>query len=210
MAVTSVSTLRPGRDPPTRPPRHTSWLTRLSSPRRTMSVAGTISPASATRFGSSKITSAPSIARDTELTESASWFGNNSDVEHRYFPKHGGTFRGCAGSVQLFNRWIEAQCLNGPLGSMPGGARDRSLPPPRGPGHRPGQLHPPGGGGGADTTEGSMLPPIERNADTPSPIPPTPYLIERTEVTVLPDPAPLAGGTIVGVSVATPSRASPQ
>src|SRR5271165_960480 len=109
MAVTSVSTLRPGRDPPTRPPRHTSWLTRLSSPRRTMSVAGTISPASATRFGSSKITSAPSIARDTELTESASWFGNNSDVEHRYFPKHGGTFRGCAGSVQLFNRWIEAK-----------------------------------------------------------------------------------------------------
>src|SRR5271165_2787246 len=130
MAVTSVSTLRPGRDPPTRPPRHTSWLTRLSSPRRTMSVAGTISPASATRFGSSKITSAPSIARDTELTESASWFGNNSDVEHRYFPKHGGTFRGCAGSVQLFNRWIEAKGVGhlegGRLGRGDGSAIERS------------------------------------------------------------------------------------
>jgi len=28
--------------------------------------------------------------------KSASWFGDNSDFVHRYFPKHGGAFRGCA------------------------------------------------------------------------------------------------------------------
>src|SRR5208283_3269594 len=43
-----------------------------SSPRRTISVAGTISPASATRVGSSKITATRSILRDDDVTGSAS------------------------------------------------------------------------------------------------------------------------------------------
>ena len=70
--VTSVSTLRPGSAPPTTPRSRTIWLTTASKPRRTMRVAGTMSPASATRVGSSKVTATRSRPRDDGLTGSAS------------------------------------------------------------------------------------------------------------------------------------------
>jgi hypothetical protein len=72
MAATRVSTLRPGRDPPTRPASRTVWLISASKPRRTIKVAGTMRPALATRLGSSKTASIRSMPRDTGLTENAS------------------------------------------------------------------------------------------------------------------------------------------
>jgi integrase len=96
IVVTKVSTLRPGRAPPTRPTSLTVALTSSSNPSRTINVAGTISPASATRLGSSKVTSMRSRPRDTALTESASFGRDETATRHRNFPSPGGTFRGCA------------------------------------------------------------------------------------------------------------------
>src|SRR5664280_2251886 len=70
MACTRVNTLRPGRAPPTRPDRSTMSLIRRSRCSRTTRVATSNSPALATRFGSSKVTSMRSIPRDTDVTES--------------------------------------------------------------------------------------------------------------------------------------------
>ena len=111
MAATKVSTLRPGREPPTRSPRRTIWFTNTSSPSRTINVAGTISPASATKDGSSKVTPIRSIPRDTGLTESASLVLENCDVEHRNSSSAGGTFHGSAAYAPLefigeVGRWL--------------------------------------------------------------------------------------------------------
>ena len=110
IAATKVSTFRPGRAPPTRPPRRTIWFTSASRPRRTMSVAGTRSPASATSVGSSKVTATRSIMRDDEFTGSASSGWDYGGVENHHFPKQGGTFRGCAAfssRVQSVDRGLE-------------------------------------------------------------------------------------------------------
>jgi len=92
-----VSTLRPGRAPTTRPTSLTVALISSSNPSRTINVAGTISPASATRLGSSNVTSMRSRVRDTEATESASLGPDETALRHRSFPSPGGTFRGYAG-----------------------------------------------------------------------------------------------------------------
>ena len=73
-----------------------------------MRVAGTNSPASATNVGSSKVTAIRSMLRDDEPTESASSIWWKQRLRHRYFPRQGGTFRGCVASDQPVNRWIEA------------------------------------------------------------------------------------------------------
>ena len=77
MAWTKVKTLRPGRNPPGRSVKRTVASTKASKPRRDTNVATKISPASATRPGSSKTTFTLSIPRDTGFTESASWFWAN-------------------------------------------------------------------------------------------------------------------------------------
>src|SRR5206468_174007 len=95
-AATNVQTLRPGRAPPTRPTSRTASFTNASMPRRTINVAGTINPASATNVSSSKDTPMRSIARDTPPTESASPADDHDDFEHRHRPSPGRLFRGYA------------------------------------------------------------------------------------------------------------------
>src|ERR1019366_7685979 len=80
-------------------------------PRRAINVAGTTSPALATRVRSSKITSTRSTERDTRLTGNASQVGDEDDVEHRHRPSPGRLFRGTRPASTDINRWIEAKTL---------------------------------------------------------------------------------------------------
>src|SRR5215211_2962557 len=107
IACTNVSTLRPGRDPPTRPASRTALFTSRSRSSRTTSVDTRSSPALATRFGSSKVTSTRSIRCDTRFTGCASWVRDLGDVRHRHRPYSGGTVRGWAPASDHINRWIE-------------------------------------------------------------------------------------------------------
>ena len=72
-----------------RTPQRRGLFTSASSPRRTINVAGTINPASATSVSSSKVTSMRSITRDTRLTGSASRVVGHDDFEHRHRPSPG-------------------------------------------------------------------------------------------------------------------------
>src|SRR3990172_7191734 len=103
IARTRVKIFRPGREPPTPPVRQTVRLINASNPSRTTSVATTTSPALATKFGSSTITSVRSIACDTPLTGSASSVGDHDDFEHRHRPSPGGTFRGYAARLSDYS-----------------------------------------------------------------------------------------------------------
>ena len=138
-----VITLRPGRDPPTRPDRRTIEFTIASSPSRTASVPTSNSPALATRFGSSNVTSMRSMACDTRLTESASRVGDCCDFEHRNRRCSGGTFRGYAtqltevtGGSRLSRRsprpatrrWLRSRALAPTRGSRLIRSRPGSLP----------------------------------------------------------------------------------
>ena len=75
IACTNVNTLRPGRAPPTLPTNFTVASINVSNPSRCDNVATSNSPASATRFGSSKVTSMRSMLCDTRVTGSASCAG---------------------------------------------------------------------------------------------------------------------------------------
>lgn len=108
MACTTLNTLRPGRDPPTRLDRRTKLVTNASSSSRTTNVPTNNSPALATRFSSSNFTWMRSMACDTRLTESASRAGDNCDFEHRNRRCSGGLSRGYARYVIEVDRWIEA------------------------------------------------------------------------------------------------------
>src|ERR687898_897046 len=131
IAATNVKTLRPGSAPPTRPTSRTVWLISTSSPRRTISVAGTINPASATNVSSSNVTSMRSIARDTRLTGSASRVGDNGDFEHRHRPSPGRLFRGYATPqtpTSSADRGLDdprADDARGPVGVVGGQSRRR-------------------------------------------------------------------------------------
>src|SRR6202034_650885 len=109
MACTIVNTLRPGMNPPLRSVERTVASISSSSPRRATKVATTISPASATNPGSSKTTPTRSIARDTGLTESASWCGDNGDVRHRNRPRSGGLSRGYVPYNPAAGRCLQAK-----------------------------------------------------------------------------------------------------
>ena len=81
----------------------------VSNPSRSDNVATSSSPASATRFGSSKMTSIRSMLCDTRVTGSASCPGQQDDVEHRHCPSSGGLSGGYAGRLNPPHRWIEAK-----------------------------------------------------------------------------------------------------
>src|SRR4029453_18386531 len=120
IAATNVRTLRPGRAPPTRPARRTVWLISRSSPRRNISVAGTISPASATSASSLKVTSMRSTVRDTRLTGSASRVGPTTGFEHRHRPSSGRLFRGYATAppaTSSVDRGLEAERIGPHVGT---------------------------------------------------------------------------------------------
>src|SRR3989442_10506749 len=102
IVATNDKTLRPGRDPPTRPESRTVTFTNASRPSRTINAAGMISPAFATSDSSSKVTSSRSIACDTPPTGSASSTGDNDDVRHRHRPSSGGTSRGYANLISRY------------------------------------------------------------------------------------------------------------
>src|SRR5919205_2067319 len=108
MACTSVSTLRPGSAPPTRPPSRTVPFTKRSSPSLATRVPTSSSPALATSFGSSKLTASRSSVCETRLTESASCAVDNCDFEHRNRRCSGGLSCGWGAYVTLVDRWIEA------------------------------------------------------------------------------------------------------
>ena len=106
-------------------------LIRRSSPRRTVTVATSTSPALATRLGSSKITSMRSIPRDTSVTESASSVLDETATSTpqfsqsgRHFPRmRGYLLRSFIGESRL--RLVEAADRRGlrPIGPVatPGG-----------------------------------------------------------------------------------------
>jgi hypothetical protein len=72
---TNVMILRPGANPPTRPPKRIVALINDSSSSRNANVAVKINPALATSDSSSKLTSTRSKPCDTRPTESASRVG---------------------------------------------------------------------------------------------------------------------------------------
>ena len=96
MAWTSVRIFLPGRNPPTRPDSSIVVSHSFSSPSRLAKVEMSTRPALATKFGSSKVTATRSIPRDTGLTESASFVGENYGVSNRNSSSNGGIFRGYA------------------------------------------------------------------------------------------------------------------
>src|SRR3954463_5941789 len=83
---TRVNTLRPGRNPPTRPARRTVESVTCSNPKRTTSVPTNSSPALATKFVSSKCTRMRSRPRDTRFTGSASRAWGRYGVSNRIVP----------------------------------------------------------------------------------------------------------------------------
>ena len=110
MACTRVSTLRPGRAPPTRPDRLTVALIRRSSPSRTVSVATRTSPALATRLGSSKVTSMRSIPRVIlRSLKVPPWLGENSDFDTAIFPSREALSADAWRSTPVVHRCIEAK-----------------------------------------------------------------------------------------------------
>jgi hypothetical protein len=83
-------------------------FTSLSNPSLATSVPTSSSPALATRFGSSKVTTSRSNLRETRLTESASCAVDYDDLRDRHRPSSRGTFREWASPSDGVHRWIEA------------------------------------------------------------------------------------------------------
>ena len=112
IAATNVSTLRPGRAPPTRSTNRTVWSINASKPRRTINVAGTINPASATNVSSSKVASKRSISCDLGLWEVPPWLAQ----QRRQIPSLSQLRRPFWWMRQppdAVNRWTEAKDLSG-------------------------------------------------------------------------------------------------
>ena len=110
MACTKVSTLRPGRAPPTRPERWTVALIRRSSPSRDTNVATSSSPALATRLRL--------VEGHLDAVDSARYFGSlkvppgsgrNCDFDTAIFPGREALSADARLSTQVAHRCIEAK-----------------------------------------------------------------------------------------------------
>ena len=140
MACTRVKTLRPGRKPPARSVKRTMVSTSASRPRRDANVATTISPASATSPGSSKVTCVRSRPRDTGFTESASWQLDDWDFRHHNCRRSGGLSRGWAAYNPVTGRCSQAKAPLAPSQIDTGGVRAAPFAHPFLLGHLPANL----------------------------------------------------------------------